>query len=116
VLTLGLQRIQQVEHSKQVVREAEQAAKRVRHDVANQVHPLLVLVYSELSTAEFAAKDALQKRQADLATMLVHQGYEEARNKAYQQLKAHWRELWSAMEARQAPPQAKGRSAPRTAR
>src|SRR5262245_19995993 len=97
-LTGALERIQQLESTKLRVREAELSARRVGHPLASQLHAQLVLVYAELSTAEFAAKDALQKKQFDLIEPLIARGYGEAHSRAYQVIKDKLRELYSITE------------------
>jgi hypothetical protein len=94
----ALQRIQQLERTKLRVREAEQAARRVDHAVAGELHALLTLVYADLSAAEFAAKGALQKNQPASIQQLVDAGYEAARRRTYQPLQEKSHELHAVAE------------------
>ncbi len=92
-LAIALEKIEQVECTKLRIREAEQAAKRAGQAWAERLHPAFGVIYAELSTAEFAAKDALQKKLIDAIEPLVNAGYERAFNKTHQILKESWAEL-----------------------
>ena len=98
-LMAALKKIQQVERSKLRVHEAELAVKRASPTLADQLHTVLALVYAELSTAEFAAKAALQKGRINQIAELVDQGYEQARNKTYELLKDKWLSLRAAVQS-----------------